>query len=82
MHDQDVAFQKMQNRWERPRLQQRMNGSVSGANESERPKVLIVGDITFNGEYQSFIELAEFFKRIEAFETTVLVGTWEPRYCG
>ena len=76
LHDQDVAFQKMQNTAAGKDLvysKERMEALVAQV-ESERPKVLIVsGDMTFNGEYQSFIELAEFFKRIEALGTTVLV---------
>ena len=32
----------------------------------EQPDLLIVsGDLTFNGEYQSLVELAAFFERIE-----------------
>lgn len=76
LHDQDVAFQKMQNTAAGKDLvysKERMEALVAQV-ESERPKVLIVsGDMTFNGEYQSFIELVEFFKRIEALGTTVLV---------
>lgn len=76
LHDQDVAFQKMQNTAAGKDLvysKERMEALVAQV-ESERPKVLIVsGDMTFNGEYQSFIELAEFFKHIEALGTTVLV---------
>ncbi len=42
--------------------------------EQERPKALLVsGDLTFNGEYQSFVDLANFFKQIESFGTKVLV---------
>lgn len=40
----------------------------------EQPDLLIVsGDLTFNGEYQSMVELAAFFKRIEKNGTQVSV---------
>lgn len=40
----------------------------------EQPDLLIVsGDLTFNGEYQSMVELAVFFKRIEKNGTQVSV---------
>lgn len=42
--------------------------------QQERPKVLIVsGDLTLNGEYQSAKELADYFKEIEALGTAVYV---------
>lgn len=88
LHDEDVAFQKMQNTAAGKDLvysKERMEALVAQV-ESERPKVLIVsGDMTFNGEYQSFIELAEFFKRIESHRIArndCPRGTREPRYCG
>ena len=40
----------------------------------EQPELLIVsGDLTFNGEYQSMVELAAFFERIEKNGTQVSV---------
>ena len=40
----------------------------------EQPDLLIVsGDLTFNGEYQSMVELADFFKKIEENGTQVSV---------
>ena len=42
--------------------------------QGERPKaLLVIEDLTFNGEYQSFIDLAHFFKQIESLGTKVLV---------
>src|SRR5699024_8394003 len=39
-----------------------------------QPDLLIVsGDLTFNGEYQSMVELADYFKQIEAIGTQVAV---------
>ena len=32
--------------------------------QGERPKaLLVIEDLTFNGEYQSFVDLAHFFKQ-------------------
>lgn len=40
----------------------------------EKPDVLIVsGDLTLNGEYQSMLDLAEYFKNIEALGTDVFI---------
>lgn len=35
--------------------------------------LLVTGDLTFNGEYQSMVELAQYFKQIEAYGTEVSV---------
>ena len=40
----------------------------------EKPDVLIIsGDLTLNGEYQSMLDLAEYFRNIEALGTDVFV---------
>ena len=42
--------------------------------QGERPKaLLVIEDLTFNGEYQSFIDVAHFVKQIESLGTKVLV---------
>ncbi|WP_172973957.1 metallophosphoesterase family protein [Fundicoccus ignavus] len=42
--------------------------------DDEQPQALIVaGDLTSNGEYQAMLDLAEYFGRIEALGTEVLV---------
>ena len=42
--------------------------------KNEQPEALIVaGDLTSNGEYQAMLDLAEYFGRIEALGTEVLV---------
>ena len=42
--------------------------------QGERQKdLLVIEDLTFNGEYQSFVDLAHFFKQIESLGTKLLV---------
>lgn len=42
--------------------------------DQDKPDVLIIsGDLTLNGEYQSMLDLAEYFKNIEALGTDVFV---------
>lgn len=76
LQDNGVAFQKMQATSAGKDLiygKERMEALVAQV-EQERPKALLVsGDLTFNGEYQSFVDLANFFKQIESFGTKVLV---------
>ena len=76
LQDNEVAFQKMQATSAGKDLiygKERMEALVAQV-EQERPKALLVsGDLTFNGEYQSFVDLANFFKQIESFGTKVLV---------
>lgn len=76
LHDEGVAFQKMQNtaagkdiRYTKERMQ-----ALVYEVQQKHPKALIVsGDLTFNGEYQSAVELAQFFDQMEAAGTKVLV---------
>ena len=35
--------------------------------------MLVSGDLTFNGEYQNFVDLIHFFKPIESLGTKILV---------
>lgn len=52
---------------------QRMEALIH-AIQSNRPDLLIIsGDLTLNGEYQSMEDLAEYFQRIEALGTAVYV---------
>lgn len=76
LHDNGEAFQKMQSTSAGKDLiysSERFEALIHQV-AAEKPKALIVsGDLTFNGEYQSAVELANFFDRIEALGTTVLV---------
>lgn len=76
LHDTGAAFQRMQNTGAGKDLvysKERMQALVEQA-KVEKPILLIVsGDLTFNGELESFKELATFFQQLEDNGTQVLV---------
>lgn len=76
LHDKGTAFQRMQNTGAGKDLvygQERMLALVEQA-KVEKPVLLIVsGDLTFNGELESFKELATHFQQLEDNGTEVLV---------
>lgn len=76
LHDNGEAFKRMQNTGAGKDLvysKERMQALVEQA-KVEKPVLLLVsGDLTFNGELESFKELADYFQQIENNGTHVLV---------
>lgn len=76
LHDKGAAFQRMQSTGAGKDLvysKERMDAFVEDI-KVEKPKLLLIsGDLTFNGELESFKELANHFTEIEKSGTQVLV---------
>lgn len=76
LHDRGKAFQLIKNNTNGIVLdyQQELMEALIWQIEQHRPRLLIIpGDLTFNGEKQSAVELADYLARIEALETQVYV---------